>query len=94
MTEQERLQKAKEEYSEWVEMHDGMVPSEDLQEFEEDAAQRWWLIQQAEQYREFRESAFSIIQLAHLDGKSSKQALKQIENLIIDSWEQEGDTNA
>lgn len=43
------LEKAKEEYHEWVEMHDGMVPSEDLKEFEKDAAQRWWLVQQAEE---------------------------------------------
>ncbi|WP_156319873.1 hypothetical protein [Bacillus sp. FJAT-18017] len=30
MTNKERIQKAKDDLKEWIEMHDGVVPSEDL----------------------------------------------------------------
>lgn len=47
-------------------------------------------------YKQLLESTYSIIQLSDLDEKEHPygKSLKQIENLIIDSWEKEGASNA
>lgn len=80
MEDQERLEKAKQEYKEWVEMHDGIVPSEDLKEFEEDANQRWWLIQQAEEKQELEERLETLSEqhdIALEQNKRYEEAIKQ-----------------
>lgn len=48
MTNEERIQKAKNELQDWIKMHDGVIPSEDLEAFEKDVEERRWLIKQAE----------------------------------------------
>ncbi|WP_339063583.1 hypothetical protein [Tepidibacillus marianensis] len=48
MTNNERIQMAKDELQGWIEMHDGVVPSEDLNAFEKVVEERQWLIEQAE----------------------------------------------
>ncbi|MET3507049.1 hypothetical protein [Halalkalibacter oceani] len=48
MTYEERIHKAKKELQEWIKMHDGVIPSEDLEAFEKDVEERQWLIHQAE----------------------------------------------
>ncbi|MEN2464930.1 hypothetical protein [Ornithinibacillus sp. JPR2-1] len=81
MTNQERLEKAKIEYREWVEMHDGMVPSEDLAEFEEDASQRRWLIQQAEENQEHivnLENCGKSMAKLEIENRRYKQALEEV----------------
>lgn len=47
MTNEERLNLALEEYEHWVEIHNGMIPPEDVEEYSKDSEQRYWLIQRA-----------------------------------------------
>lgn len=56
MTNQDRINKAKEELTEWVEMHSGMVPSEDLNAFEEEVKDRQWFIEQAEKVERYEKA--------------------------------------
>lgn len=56
MTNQERILKAKDELEQWIEMHNGMIPSEDLQVFEEEVKERQWFIEQAEKVEQYEKS--------------------------------------
>lgn len=70
MTNQDRINKAKEELAEWIEMHSGMVPSEDLNAFEEEVRDRQWVIEQAENgmtNTEGMEMKFTVIKNDDLD---------------------------
>lgn len=51
-----RIEKAKEELNQWVEMHSGMVPSEDLNAFEEEVKDRQWFIEQAEKVERYEKA--------------------------------------
>jgi hypothetical protein len=43
-----RIKKAKDDLERWIEMQNGMIPSEDIEEFNVDVDQRLWIIEQAE----------------------------------------------
>ncbi|ARK32145.1 hypothetical protein [Halalkalibacter krulwichiae] len=78
MTNKERIQKAKDELIEWISMHDGIVPSEDLPEYEKEIEERQWFIKQAEKVEELEET----VRIYKLSDELVKEQSNKVKHLF------------